>query len=398
MKPLSSRAIGLQPSLTVAIDTKAKQMQSEGKDVVSLGAGEPDFNTPAAICAAGIDAIKNGKTRYTAPAGLMELRVAVCAKLLRENALSYKPEEVIITSGAKQAISQTLAALIEPGDEVIIPSPYWVTYPELVKFFGGIPIIVPTTAEQQFTMSAKQFKAALSSKTKLVILNTPSNPTGAVYTRTQLEEFAQIIIQNDLYCLTDEIYEHIVYEPAQHVSIASLGSEIKQRCIVINGVSKSYAMTGWRIGYLAANHHIAQAIAKVQGQVSHHPSNISQYAAIEALNSPNTWFEQLRTTFSRRRALVLQALNTIAGIEPFAPQGAFYAFAKVSSFYKKQYEGNLISGSIDLCTMLLESQGLAVVPGIAFGNDDYIRMSFAAQDSTLQEAMKRLQKGLAQLI
>lgn len=383
--------------MTVAIDTKAKEMIAAGLDVVALGAGEPDFDTPEFIRAAGIRSIHEGKTRYTAPDGILALKQAICRKLQRENQLHYEPSQIVVSSGAKHCVFNALLALIEPGDEVIIPAPYWVTYPELVRFLGGVPVIVEAGIEKGFRVSAAQLEAAITPRTKALILNSPNNPSGAVYSKTQLQEFAQIVVRHDLYCITDEIYEHMIYE-GEHVSIASLGSEMQERCIVINGVSKSYAMTGWRIGYTASSPKIASTIAKIQGQATHHPANVSQWAAIEALDHGQEFYTMMRSRFRERRAFVLNALAAIPNLRVPQPEGAFYAFPDASAFYgRKTPTGTSVTNSVELCTYLLETQRLAIVPGAAFGLDACIRLSYAASDAILAEALKRLEAGLRSL-
>lgn len=383
--------------MTVAIDTKAKEMIAAGLDVVALGAGEPDFDTPEFIRAAGIRSIHEGKTRYTAPDGILALKQAIGRKLQRENQLHYEPSQIVVSSGAKHCVFNALLALIEPGDEVIIPAPYWVTYPELVRFLGGVPVIVEAGIEKGFRVSAAQLEAAITPRTKALILNSPNNPSGAVYSKTQLQEFAQIVVRHDLYCITDEIYEHMIYE-GEHVSIASLGSEMQERCIVINGVSKSYAMTGWRIGYTASSPKIASTIAKIQGQATHHPANVSQWAAIEALDHGQEFYTMMRSRFQERRGFVLKALAAIPNLRVPQPEGAFYAFPDASAFYgRKTPTGTFITNSVELCTYLLETQRLAIVPGAAFGLDACIRLSYAASDAILAEALKRLEAGLRSL-
>ena len=397
MKVLASRALNLAPSMTVAIDTKAKEMIAQGFDVVALGAGEPDFETPENIKEAAIRSIQEGKTRYTSPAGILAVKEAVVRKFSRENGLSYAPSQIVISSGAKHCVFNALLALVEPGDEVIITAPYWVTYPELVRFLGGVPVIINADLDADFRITPAQLEAAITPRTKLLILNSPCNPSGAVYPRETLQQLAKIVVEHDLYCITDEIYEHIIYS-GHHVSIASLGQEIYNRSILINGVSKSYAMTGWRIGYLAAPQNIASAIAKIQGQSTHHPANVSQWAALEALDRGELFYTQMRKAFTERRNYFSQALQEIPGLEMNTPNGAFYAFPKAESFYgKKTPQGVVIKNSMDLCAWLLDSERLAIVPGAAFGMDGYIRLSYATSMDTLREAIKRLRAGLAAL-
>lgn len=395
-RPLSDRTQNIAASLTVAIDTLAKQMIADGKDVVSLGAGEPDFPTPEPIRKAACDAINSGKTRYTAPVGIMDVRKAVCEKLERENGLHYKPEQIIMTSGAKHAVFNSLAALVNPGDEVIIPAPYWVTYPELVKWLGGKPVFVQGLRENDFKITADQLKAACNEKTKAVLINNPCNPTGSVYSKSELAALSKVIVEADIYCISDEVYEYFVYD-TEFVSAAAFEG-MAERTIVINGFSKSHCMTGWRIGYDAAPAEIAKIIGKIQGQATHHPSNIAQYAALGALQMGMDQVNIMRAAFLKRRNYMLERTSKVLKTPAKAPQGAFYLFAPVSDFYgMKTPEGKTIAGSIDLCQYLLESQGLAIVPGAAFGDDSCVRFSYAASDETLQKACDRFEKGLNNL-
>ena len=396
-RPLSTRTENIAASLTVAIDTLAKQMIAEGKDVVSLGAGEPDFPTPEPIRAAACKAINEGKTRYTAPVGILEVRSAVCDKLKRDNGLDYAPEQIIMTSGAKHAVFNALAALINPGDEVIIPAPYWVTYPELVKWLGGTPVFVPAGIENDFKITAAQLQSAITSKTKAILINNPCNPTGSVYTRNELAALAKVIVEKDIYCISDEVYEYFVYKD-NFVSIASFDG-MPERTIVINGFSKSHCMTGWRVGYDAAPAPIAKIIGKIQGQATHHPSNIAQYAALGALQMGMGEVEKMREAFRKRRDFMVSQATRILGQTVAAPAGAFYLFAPVAKYYgKKTPAGTTVSGSIDFCKYLLETQGLAIVPGAAFGDDTCVRFSYAASDETLAKACERFEKGIRNLV
>lgn len=396
-RPLSNRTQNIAASLTVAIDTLAKQMIAEGKDVVSLGAGEPDFATPEPIRTAACKAINEGKTRYTAPVGILEVRKAVCEKHLRDNGLHYKPEQIIMTSGAKHAVFNALAALINPGDEVIIPAPYWVTYPELVKWLGGSPIFIQGLRENDFKITANQLEAACTERTKAILLNNPCNPTGSVYSREELASLVKVIIAKDLYCISDEVYEYFVYNK-EFVSAAAFEG-MEERTIVVNGFSKSHCMTGWRIGYDAAPESIAKIIGKIQGQATHHPSNVAQYAALGALGMGMSEVEKMRAAFLKRRNYMLERTARILKTPAKAPDGAFYLFAPVNDFYgKKTPDGKTINGSVELCQYLLESEGLAIVPGAAFGDDTCVRFSYAASDDMLQKACDRFEKGLNKLI
>lgn len=395
-KSLSVRTENIAASLTVAIDTLAKQMIAEGKDVVSLGAGEPDFPTPEPIREAACKAINEGKTRYTAPVGIAEVREAVANKLLVENDLHYEPSQIIMTSGAKHAVFSALAALINPGDEVIIPSPYWVTYPELVKWLGGTPVIVNTTIESGFKMSPEALRNACTGKTKAIILNNPCNPTGAVYSRQELEALSKVIVEKDIYCISDEVYEYFVYN-TEFTSAAAFEG-MAERTIVVNGFSKSHCMTGWRIGYDAAPAAIAKIIGKIQGQATHHPSNVAQYAALAALKMDKANVNAMQAAFLRRRDYMLKRTSEILPTPVRAPEGAFYLFAPVNTFYGKTApNGKKIQGSVDLCAHLLETEGLAIVPGAAFGDDSCVRFSYAASDETLKQACDRFMRGLEAL-
>ena len=395
-KPISTRTQNIAASLTVAIDTMAKQMIADGKDVVSLGAGEPDFPTPEPIRAAACKAINDGKTRYTAPVGILEVREAVANKLRTENAIEYEPSQIIMTSGAKHAIFNALAALINPGDEIIIPSPYWVTYPELVKWLGGTPVIVNTTIESGFKLSPEALRNACTDKTKAIILNNPCNPTGATYTKQELAGLAEVIVEKDIYCISDEVYEYFVYN-TEFCSAAAFPG-MPERTIVVNGFSKSHCMTGWRIGYDAAPAPIAKIIGKIQGQATHHPSNVAQYAALAALQMDKSHVNEMLAAFKRRRDYMVSQVSEIVPEPVRAPEGAFYLFAPVSTFYgKSTASGKVIGGSVELCSYLLESEGLAIVPGAAFGDDNCVRFSYAASDSTLQQACERFKRGLQSL-
>lgn len=395
-RALSTRTENIAASLTVAIDTLAKQMIADGKDVVSLGAGEPDFPTPTPIQDAACEAIRAGKTRYTAPVGILEVRKAVAEKLKKENGIDYAPEQIIMTSGAKHAVFNSLAALINPGDEVIIPAPYWVTYPELVKWLGGKPVFVQAGIENDFKITAQQLSEACTDKTKAILLNNPCNPTGSVYSRDELASLAKVIVEKDIYCISDEVYEYFTYS-GSFVSAAAFDG-MPERTIVVNGFSKSYCMTGWRIGYDAAPAPIAKIIGKIQGQATHHPSNVAQYAALAALQMGKASTESMCTAFKKRRDFMVEHMSAILGENVKAPAGAFYLFLPVSKLYGKTTpEGTKIEGSIDFCKFLLESEGLAIVPGAAFGDDTCVRFSYAASDESLAKACERFERGVKSL-
>jgi len=398
VKPLASRTERISTSQTVAIDAKYKRLKAEGKDVLSLGAGEPDLDTPDAAKRAAIESIRSGKTKYSAVTGLPELKAAVSAKFARENNLAYPPADIVISSGAKHAVFNALLALVEEGDEVLIPSPCWVTYPELVRFLGGTPVMIPTALESGFRASAAQIEAAITPRTKLLIFNSPGNPTGAVYPEAELSAIAQVLVRHDLYCLADEIYEHIVYEGARHVSIASLGSDIFARTLTINGMSKAYAMTGWRIGFTGAPPALAGAIGAIQSHGTHHPANASQFAAIAALTEDVGFPGELRSHLDACRRIALERLGRIPGLKVFPPQGAFYIFFDVSAYLGKSQGGKPVRTSFELCEYLLDTRLVATVPGSAFGLEGYVRISFACDPGLLVRALDRLSEGLLALV
>lgn len=397
MKPLASRTGRISTSRTVAIDARYKRLKAEGRDVLSLGAGEPDLDTPDGAKRAAIESIRAGRTKYSAVTGLPELKEAVSEKFARENGLAYPPGDIVISGGAKHAVFNALLALIEAGDEVLIPSPCWVTYPELVRFLGGTPILIPTTLESGFRASAHSLEAAITPRTKLLILNSPGNPTGAVYPEAELRALADIVVRHDLYCLADEIYEHIVYEGARHVSIASFGPEIFARTLTINGMSKAYAMTGWRIGFTGAPPAIAAALGSIQSHGTHHPANASQYAAAAALREESGFPAVLRAHLDGCRRLALERLARIPGLKVFPPQGAFYVFFDVTAYLGRSHAGKTIADSLELCEYLLDAHLLATVPGSAFGLEGYLRISFACDPAVLERALDRLAAGLAAL-
>ncbi len=391
---ISRRASEIAPSLTVAIDARAKELLAAGEDVVSLGAGEPDFDTPDFVADAGVAAIRAGRTRYTAPTGILELRKAICDKLKRENGLDYSPDRIVVTSGAKHAVNNAVAALVDPGDEALVLSPHWVTYPALVRLYGGTPVVVECPAEKGFHPDVEALERACGPKTRLLILNSPCNPTGAVLNDDDLEAIADLCRRRDLAVISDEIYEHIVYDGNVHRSIASLPG-MAERTVVVNGVSKAYAMTGWRIGYTASPLPLARAMGRLQGQTTHHPAAPSQHAALAALSGPSDCVERMRSAFAARRELFLRELRSIPGLSVPAPEGAFYMFADVAKWAGARVGGRTLAGSADLCEWLLERERLALVPGAAFGREGRIRLSFAASEATLLEAARRLREGLA---
>lgn len=399
-RKLSQRAIDCAPSPTLGIAAKANAMKADGIDVVSFSAGEPDFDTPQDVKDAAIAAINAGQTKYTASSGTPALKKAIIDKLARDNGLTYKPNEIIASAGAKHTIYNVMQAMIDPGDEVIVPSPYWVSYPEQVKLAGGHPVIVPTNSE--FLTTAAEIERFITPKTKILILNSPSNPTGAVYSPQAIQEIADLAVSKNIYVLSDEIYEKILFDNRKFVSIASLGDEIKKRTITVNGLSKSHSMTGWRIGYAAADAEIVGAMGRIQDQSTSNPTSITQAAAVEALNGPQESVARMCAEFQKRRDRIVALLNEIPGVQCATPGGAFYVFPNVRSYYGKnrQLEGGStrkIEGSDDLADYLLESVAVAVVPGSGFGADDHIRLSYATSMANIEKGVGRIAEALAKL-
>ncbi|WP_054684404.1 pyridoxal phosphate-dependent aminotransferase [Rhodothermus marinus] len=391
------RVMAVQPSATLAMTARAKQLRREGKPVISLSAGEPDFDTPAPIAEAAIQAIREGFTHYTENAGMLELREAICRKLAEENGLTYEPDQILCTNGAKQAVAMAIEVLCRPEDEVLIPAPYWVSYPEMVRLAGATPVILPTSVETGYRLTPEQLEAAITERTRLLILCSPSNPTGTVYTPEELEALADVLRRHEhVYVLSDEIYEYILFD-AKHVSFASLPG-MKERTITVNGFSKGFAMTGWRLGYLAAERPIVKAAAKVQSQFTSAPCSISQKAGLAALQMDKGPIREMVAAFRQRRDFVLERLQAIDGITCPKPEGAFYLFPQVSAFYgRRTPDGRTITDSESLCLYLLEQCHVALVPGQAFGDPNGVRISYAASMENLAEAMRRIEAGLAAL-
>ncbi len=390
MLTLSSRVQAIKPSPTLAITAKAKLLQAEGVDVVNFGAGEPDFDTPDNIKAAGIKAIEDGFTNYTAVPGIPQLRQAIVAKLKRENNLDYAENEIVVSCGGKHSFYNLAQALLDPGDEVIIPAPYWVSYPPMVSLAGGVPVVLETTQDEGFKLSPERLQAAITPKTRAVIINSPSNPTGAAYNEDELRTLAEVAVKNSILLISDEIYEHIIYDGFIQLSPAELSPEIKKHCIILNGVSKSYSMTGWRIGFTAGPAPLIAAMTKIQSQSTSNPTSISQMAAIEAYNGPQDYVVNVLTDFSERRAFIIKALNEIPGISCFNPQGAFYAFPNVEGLLGKSCNDKKIDSSLTLCEVLLDEAKIAAVPGEAFGAPGYMRLSYATSMENIVKGIKRL--------
>ena len=396
MAQLSNRLNRLAPSATLAMSQKSGEMKAQGIDVINMSVGEPDFNTPDHIKEAAKKAIEDNYSRYSPVPGYADLRKAVVEKLKRENGLDYTVNEVLVSNGAKQSVCNTVMALVNPGDEVIIPAPYWVSYPQMVKLAGGEPVIVNAGFEQNFKMTPEQLEAAITPKTRMLILCSPSNPTGSVYTKEELAGLAEVIKKyEDLFVLADEIYEHINYM-GKHESIAQFPG-MKERAIIVNGVSKAYAMTGWRIGYIAAPEWIVKGCNKLQGQYTSGPCSVSQKAAEAAYSMPQDCVEEMRKAFERRRNLIVELAKDIPGLEVNVPQGAFYLFPKCSSFYGKSGGEHTINNSTDLAMYLLEVGHVATVGGDAFGDSECFRMSYATSDENIREAMSRIKNVLAKL-
>ena len=397
MAQLSNRLQRLAPSATLAMSQKSAEMKAQGLDVINMSVGEPDFNTPDHIKEAAKLAVDQNYSRYSPVPGYPELRRAIVDKLKRENQLDYTISEVLVSNGAKQSVCNTVMALVNPGEEVIIPAPYWVSYPQMVKLAGGEPVIVEATFEQNFKMTPEQLEAAITPKTRLIILCSPSNPTGSVYSKDELRALANIILKHeDLFVLADEIYEHINYV-GRHESIAQFPG-MKERTILVNGVSKAYAMTGWRIGYIAAPEWIVKGCNKLQGQYTSGPCSVSQKAAEFAYTQSQECVEQMRQAFERRRDLIVSLAKDIPGLEVNVPEGAFYLFPKCSSFYGLvSPSGKAITNSTDLALYLLEEVHVATVGGDAFGDPDCFRMSYATSDDNIREAMRRIKEALAKL-
>lgn len=396
MAQLSDRLNRLAPSATLAMSQKSSEMKAQGIDVINMSVGEPDFNTPEHIKDAAKKAIDENFSRYSPVPGYMDLREAISAKLKRENGLDYGVNEILVSNGAKQSVCNTIMALVNDGDEVIIPAPYWVSYPQMTKLAGGEPVIVEAGFEQDFKMTPEQLEAAITPKTKLLILCSPSNPTGSVYNEEELRGLADVIKRHeDLYVLADEIYEHINYI-GKHHSIAQIEG-MKERTIVVNGVSKAYAMTGWRIGYIAAPEWIVKGCNKLQGQYTSGPCSVSQKAAVEAYMASQDCVEEMRKAFERRRDLIVSLAKDIPGLEVNVPQGAFYLFPKCSSFFGKTDGTHVINNSTDFALYLLEVGHVATVAGDAFGDPECFRMSYATSDDTIREAMSRIKSAVARL-
>ena len=397
MSVLSHRASGLKPSPTLAIQAKAKSMQAQGINVISFGAGEPDFDTPDNIKRAAVRAIEEGFTKYTAAGGIDELKEAILHKFQRDNGLTYKRAQILVSCGGKHSFYNLAQALFDRGDEVIVPAPYWVSYPPMVALAEATPVILETREQNGFKMTPEDLKTAITPRTKALIVNSPSNPTGGAYTKKELEMIAEIALSHGIFVISDEIYEKIIYDGFEFVSIASLGEEMKKRTLIVHGVAKTYSMTGWRIGYTAGPEEIIAAMTNIQSQSTSNPNSIAQKATVEALLGPQDEVDQMVHAFAQRRDTIVDRLNRIEGVTCFKPSGAFYAFPNFSSYFKSSYQGKKISNSTGLAGFLLDVANVAVVPGIEFGADLFERFSFATSLENIREGLDRIEKALKKL-
>ena len=395
---LSGRVRNLKPSATLSITAKAKALRAGGVDVIGFGAGEPDFDTPENVKKRGVGAIESGFTKYTAVGGIDELKDAVAESLKKDHSLEYSRDEILVSCGAKHSIYNVTQALFEPGDEVLIPAPYWVSYPDQVALTGATPVIMETEERDLFKITPRDLERAMTERARALILNYPSNPTGTTYSREELEKIVETALDAGLVIISDEIYEKIIYGDAEHVSVCSLSEKAKRSTILVNGVSKSYSMTGWRIGYAAGDRNVVSAMSKLQGQSTSNPSSISQMAAVEALRGPQDLLEKRRREFERRKDFIVKRLNEIPGISCFDPMGAFYVFPSVGGLAGKRWSRGEIDGSIAFTEFLLEEAKVAVVPGIAFGKENHLRISYATSMENIEEGMDRIERAVGTLL
>ena len=397
---LADRLKTLAPSSTLAVQAKARELRARGIDVISFGAGEPDFDTPERIKNAALQAMRRGQTKYTEVGGVPELRAAVCAKLKRDNGLDYASDEILVSCGAKHTLYNLATALLNPGDELLVPSPFWVSYPEQARLLGAVPVTVETREATGFDLDPDRLRAAVTPRTKLIVLNSPNNPTGAVFSRDALEAVAGLAVERGLWVVSDECYESLTFE-GRHVSIASLGPEIKARTVVVNTCSKAYAMTGWRIGYAAGLRALIRAMTDVQSQVTSNPASVAQWAAVEALSGPQDEVAKMAGEFDRRRRLIIGGLNALPGVSCVMPKGAFYAFANVSGLFGRTWTRGdaytTLKSSLDVTSFLLEAARVAVVPGLDFGSDAHVRFSYATSDALISEGLSRMKAAIATL-
>lgn len=394
---LSSKAREINPSITLEITAKAKALREEGVNVVSFSAGEPDFNTPENIIDAAICAMKDGKTKYTPTSGILELRKAICTKFKNDNELIYETNQIVVSTGAKQSLANAFLAILNKDDEVIIPTPYWVSYPELIRLADGVPIYVNNIEENDYKYRIEDLRKVVTNKTKALLLNSPNNPTGSIYSKEELIEIAEFAKENDLIIISDEIYEKLIYDDNKHISIASISEDAYKRTIVVNGLSKSYAMTGWRVGYSASSKEIATLMSSIQSHMTSNINSISQYAAIEALSGSQDSLNKMIVEFKKRRDYMVERLDKIHGVSYIMPKGAFYIMVNIGQYFGKSILNNSINSSLEFSKNLLEIEKVAVIPGIAFGLDKYIRLSYATSREAIEEGLNRLESFLAKL-
>lgn len=394
---LSRKAQAVKPSSTLEITAKAKELKAKGIDVVGFGAGEPDFNTPKNICDVACEAIQTGFTKYTPVPGIAELKQAICDKFEKFNHLKYEPNQIVVSNGGKHSLTNIFSAIINPGDEVIIPVPFWLSYPEIVKLADGVPVFIEAAKEQQYKVTAAQIEAACTDKTKAIILNSPSNPTGMLYTREELQAIADVVVKKDIYVVADEMYEYLTYDGAEHISIASLNDEIYKRTITCSGVSKSYAMTGWRIGYTGSSVEIAKLMSSVQSHQTSNANSISQKATLEALTGPQDAMKAMTVEFDKRRKYMFERVSKMPLVSALEPKGAFYVFIDVSKALEKEYKGEKIATTGNLAKILIEDFNVAVIPCADFGAPEYIRLSYAISIEQIEKGLDRIESFLKQL-
>lgn len=394
---LSRKAQAIEPSLTLAITAKAKEMKEKGIDVISFSAGEPDFNTPKNIINAAIKAMEDGNTKYTSVNGILQLREAICKKFKDDNGLEYNPSQIVVSTGAKQSLANTFLAILNPGDEVIVSTPYWVSYPELIKLADGKPVFVEGDEKSNYKFTKENLEKAVTAKTKAIVLNTPNNPTGTIYNKEELEVIADFAKKYDIIIISDEMYEKLIYDNENHISIASLSKDAYERTIVINGLSKSYAMTGWRIGYCAASEKIAKLMISIQSHVTSNVCSITQYAALEALNVPQDEITKMINEFEKRRNYMINRIESIDNLSIVKPKGAFYIMINIENCLGKEINGKILNDSMEFCASLLENEKLAVIPGKAFGLNNYIRVSYATSMEAIKEGLNRIESFIKKL-
>lgn len=394
---LSRKAQAVKPSSTLEITAKAKELKAKGIDVVGFGAGEPDFNTPKNICDVACDAIQSGFTKYTPVPGIVDLKQAICDKFAKFNHLNYESNQIVVSNGGKHSLTNIFSAILNPGDEVIIPVPFWLSYPEIVKLADGVPVFVKATKEQNYKVTAEQIEAACTDKTKALVLNSPSNPTGMLYTREELQAIADVVVKKNIYVVSDEMYEYLTYDGAEHISIASLNDEIYKRTITCSGVSKSYAMTGWRIGYTGSSAEIAKLMSSVQSHQTSNANSIAQKATLEALTGPQDEMQAMTVEFDKRRKYMYERVSKMPLVSTLKPQGAFYVFIDVSEVLEKEYKGEKVSTSTNMAKILIDEFNVAVIPCPDFGAPEYIRLSYAISIEQIEKGLNRIEDFLNKL-